>query len=140
MSAAAPRRRDRAAGFTLIEAVIAVAILAAAAAALLPRARLLLDYAERARRHYLAAGQLLDRTALLPTLDMARAEVGRERDTLTIQPHEGPDDLPVQVSNLPFEGSDVPISVAPAPYAYWRIDGRLGHAIVLVAPPPALNP
>jgi prepilin-type N-terminal cleavage/methylation domain-containing protein len=122
----------RQAGFTLVEVVLAVIILAAAAAILLPRARGLLDYAERARRHYAAAGRLLDRVALLPALDLNTAEVKRDHDVFTITPKDSPAALPIKVSNLPVEGSDVPISEAPSPFQYFAFEGDLGHRVTLV--------
>lgn len=121
-------------GFTLIEAVIAVIILAIAAATLLPRARGLLDYAERARRHYAAVGNLLDRAALLPTVDLKRAEIGRGRDSVTVRPADSADAPPIVVSNVSVGGTDVPIGDGPAPFQYLSFDGTLGHGMVLISP------
>jgi prepilin-type N-terminal cleavage/methylation domain-containing protein len=128
------RRAPHQSGFTLAEVMIAIVVLAAAAAVLLPRARGLLDYAERARRHYAAAGHVLDRVALLSTLDLRTAEVKRDHDVFTVTPKDSNTALPLQVSNMAVNGSDVPISEAPSPFQYIAIQGDLGHRLTLVGP------
>jgi prepilin-type N-terminal cleavage/methylation domain-containing protein len=139
MRARPDRRAAAQAGFSLLEVIISLAILAAASTVLLQRSRGLIDYATRSRRHYEAASELLSKAARLPTLDLANAQFTRNGDRLTLRP-TGRDEFPVTIRNYALHGVAVPISQGIAPFQLYEIEGPLGRRLALLTADAATLP
>ncbi len=115
--------------------MISLAILAAGAGVLMQRSRALMDYAQRSRRHYEAASELLSKAARLPTIDFAATSLVRTSDRLILHP-SGPDQFPLSIRNFALHGVAVPISQAIAPFQIYELDSPVERKLALLLSEP----
>ena len=122
-----------AAGFTLLEVLIAMVILAMAAAVILQHVRGLMDYARRAQIHYVDVDGMLNRAAEFGLRGPNTFEARMQADHIDLVDH-GASKPFAQVFNLPFGGALIPIDKALSPYQLYMLPGDLGRSLPLLMP------
>ena len=138
----APGRRSAPpvpAGFTLIEVLVTLVIVAAAAAVVLTHVRTLLDLRSRYLAEQNAAADTLNRVALLPTLETSELRFRLKGDHIAILSREGDETL-LEVRNIGTAGQpETPIDQAYTPFQNYRAAPESRYAVSLIKqslPPP----
>lgn len=129
-------RRDQR-GFSLLETILALAILAGAAAVIFPRTTALLDYSRRAQEHYRASSQLLSRTADASRYELSQHRLERGKERFDIYDEHGKD-IAYQLRNYPVRGILIPISEGHAPWQIMRFDDADNNHLTLLTPAQSL--
>jgi prepilin-type N-terminal cleavage/methylation domain-containing protein len=130
-------------GFTLIEVLVAVVIVATAGSALLGHMRSLIDYEQRVRQRQELVSALLNQVAKLQTASLAGATLRVEGQSGFLVPADR-EQPQVRVDNFdPTPGKKVPpLELAYTPYQiYTFTENRKPLGLVLpgMRPPPALG-
>lgn len=117
-----PRRRARA-GFTLLEVVLALAILATSAGALFSLMTARLDYAVRLEAHFAAVREAADLAATLRA-GLADVRIERTEEVIEARATSLPDAPPLRVTLANMAINDVRIPVSDGLSPYLRVDVR----------------
>jgi prepilin-type N-terminal cleavage/methylation domain-containing protein len=128
---AGPHPNER--GFTLLETLIAMVILAMAAGVVLQHVRTIMDYVRRAQLHYRDADRMLNEAAELGLTDFKGLDVVM-RDGHIDLVRRGESKPVVEVFNLPYGGATIPIDRAYSPFQLFRLPGEQGRDLPLVMP------
>lgn len=126
-------KRRPAAGFTLLEVLIAMVILAVASSVILQHVSGIMDYARRAQIHYVDVEAMLNRAAEFGLTKTNAYETRYRADHIDLVKHGESRPL-AEVFNLPFGGSLVPIDKALSPYQLYLLPGDLGRSLPLLMP------
>jgi prepilin-type N-terminal cleavage/methylation domain-containing protein len=120
-------------GFTLLEVIVSLIIVAAAAAVLLGHTRTMLDYAHRARDIQKHTTATLNRVG---EVNIA-GEKGRtfrlvkEQLEMSIIGETKP---PIIIKNHDYDGFEIPISIAYSPYQVFHFTAGRGRETILLLP------
>jgi len=129
------------AGFTLIEVLVTLVIVAIAASVVLTHVRTLLDLRSRYLAEQNAASDTLNRVALLPTLETSELRFRLKGDHIAILSREGDETL-LEVRNIGTAGQpETPIDQAYTPFQHYRAAPESRYSVSLIKqslPPPDL--
>lgn len=132
MAVRAPHHRlNEQSGFSLLEVIVTLLILAAASAVILGLVRQNLDYAQRAKAHQKNVTLLLNRTAMLATYNRNALRARPVVDALEVYlPNEV---KPVAtVRNYSYQGYDVPVSMGYSPFQIYTVAGGGVRSLVVI--------
>jgi prepilin-type N-terminal cleavage/methylation domain-containing protein len=126
-----PRPNER--GFTLLETLIAMVILAMASGVVLQHVRTIMDYVRRAQLHFRDADRMLNETAEFGLSDFKGLDVIM-RDGHIDLARRGESKPVVEVFNLPYGGTTIPIDRAYSPFQLFLLPGEQGRDLPLIMP------
>ena len=123
---------DEQSGFSLLEVVVALLILAAASAIVLGQVRQNLDYAQRAKAHQKNVTLLLNRTAMLAAYNRGALHARPVVDAVEVYlPNEV--EPVATVRNYSYQGYDVPVSMGYSPFQIYAVAGGGVRSVVMIA-------
>ena len=125
-------------GFTLLEVLVALFILAMAGAAILRLVQQYIDFGQRARAHQEDVTALLNRAAEVAITDRRLLRTNLNGDHVEVY-LPGETEVAATVRNYPFEGVSVPISLGYSPRQTYAFESRFERKLVLIGdglPPP----
>lgn len=126
-----PRSKDCREGFSLLEVVMALAILAIASIPVLETVRGLIDLALRVRGYHESTRSLLNDAAVLAAHDKRRLIVKQGHDRVEILVRDNAN-FHAQVENVVLGQFGAPISLGFAPIQVYTIFGSRDRTLLLV--------
>lgn len=126
-------RGGRQAGFSLLEVLITLVIVAGAAGLILTRMQAITDYHLRLQSHLADINALQNQLALFPLRKQAEDEVRLVGDHLEIL-NAGHRDPLVRVSNFTTAPYQVPVNLGYSPYQLYTWSSPKGRELELIMP------
>lgn len=124
-------------GFGLLEAILALAILAASFAVLLGQMRQLADFHFRANRYLYEVRELRNAVALISTIDSTRIQQRVVGDEVRAEYQLSGEQIVFHVRNFGFGGVDMPIARGFSPIQQYVARGRIAEIAVLAKSVPS---
>jgi len=118
-------------GFTILEVLITVIIVATASATLLGQIRGLMDLNKRMRKHQNIATELLNQAAEIAQQTIDYQIVKQTAESITLQPSQK--DYTVKLSNFSTQAKTISISQAYSPYQQYQLKQK-NYKLIFIQP------
>jgi prepilin-type N-terminal cleavage/methylation domain-containing protein len=123
-----------AAGFGLLEVVVALAVLAVGCTLILGQVRAMLDYTRRANEHIDRVRVLANRAAVLQIAERDKSDVRIANKELIVRLPNLYDQPPLVARNFAYGGFDVPVNLGFSPVQIFEVNDGGPNRLRLLLP------